>query len=79
MCFFNYFYKILLFLWLVYVFLEFDMIVFFFLKILMDFKFFVFLKYFVERKCNYRIRNFRNICDMGICGLKLEKEFLSLL
>lgn len=79
MRFFNHFYKIPLFLRLVHVFPEPDMIASFFLKILMDFKPFVFPKYSVERKCNYRIRNFRNIRDMGICGLKLEKEFLSLL
>lgn len=45
----------------------------------MDFKLYVFLKFFIEKKCNYRIRNYRNICDMGICVLKNEKEFLSFL
>lgn len=77
--FFNHFYKMPLSLRSEHVLPEPDMIASFFLKILMDFKPFVFPKYSVERKCNYRIRNFRNIRDMGICGLKLEKEFLSLL
>lgn len=76
MRFFNHFYKIPLFLRLVHVFPDADMIASFFLKTLMDFKPFVFLW---KKKCNYGIRNFRNIRDMGICGLKLEKEFLSLL
>lgn len=79
MRFFNHFYKFPLFLRSIHVLPEPDMIASFFLKILMDFKPFFFPKYSVEKKCNYRIRNFRNISDMGICGLKLEKEFLSFL
>lgn len=50
-----------------------------FLKILLDFKPFVFPKFSVETKCNYRIRNHRNTRDMGICVLNLEKEFFSLI
>lgn len=50
-----------------------------FLKILLDFKPFVFPKYSVERKCNYRIKNFRNIRSMELCVFKLEKEYLRLM
>lgn len=57
--FFNYFDKVLMNFGKFY--MNFDLIVFFFLKILMDFKLFVFLKYFVVWKCNYRMKNYRNI------------------
>lgn len=50
MRFFNHFYKIPLFLRLVHVFPDADMIASFFLKILMDFKPFVFPNYSVEKK-----------------------------
>lgn len=56
-----------------------DLITSLFLKIIMDFKPYVFPKFSIEKKCNYRIRNHRNIRDMGICVLKNEKEFLSFL
>lgn len=55
-----------------------DLITALFLKILMDFKPFIFPKYSVERKCNYRMKNYRNIRSMEICVFKLEKEYLRL-
>lgn len=50
-----------------------------FLKILMDFKPFVFQKYSIEQYCNQRMKNFRNIRGMEICVIKLEKDYLRLL
>lgn len=55
-----------------------DIVVSLFLKVVMDFKPFVLPKLSVERKCNYRMRNHRNIRSMGICVLQLEKEFFSI-
>lgn len=56
-----------------------DLIAPLFLKILMDFKPFLFPKYSVVRKCNYRMKNYRNIRSMEICIFRLEKEYLRLL
>lgn len=50
-----------------------------FLKIMMDFKPFVFQKYSVEQYCNLRMKNFRNIRSMEICVFKLGKDYLRLL
>lgn len=59
--FFNY-YKKFVFFWILDVGLvEVDIILLFMLKIILDFKFFVLFKNFVEKKCNYRMKNFRYI------------------
>lgn len=56
-----------------------DIVIFFFLKIVLDFKFFFLLKDFLEYKCNYRMKNFRNIYRMRFCVLNMEKEFLGIM
>lgn len=48
-----------------------------FLKIVLDFKPFLLLKDSLENKCNFIMKNFRNIQRMNFCVLKMEKEFLS--
>lgn len=50
-----------------------------FLKILLDFKPFVLPKFSIERKCQYRMKNHRNIRSMGICVIQSIKESLRLL
>lgn len=48
-----------------------------FKKIVLDFKPFLLLKDSMENKCNFIMKNFRNIQRMKFCVLNMEKEFLS--
>lgn len=57
---------------------EVDIISSLMLKIILDFKPFVLSKNSVEKKCNYRMKNFRNIQRMNRCLLNIEKDFLGI-
>lgn len=76
--FFNHYNKFPLFMYLSVGSVETDIISSLMLKIMLDFKPFVLSKNSLEKKCTYRMKNFRNIKRMNRCLLNIEKDFLGI-